>query len=161
MALRDRNTCDTNNTPRSMERGDGLTASMMNKLANAILRLVQGDGKSIGVNYVGGKAVISRLDDQIIPIGSSGGGGDMVYRKATKAELPTLSATNKQWVRGFVTGESGINFGPFLWIGDGWHIVPITYPTLDARARDGDFGIASNKGYMKVNGAWLHITHTE
>ena len=161
MALRDRNTCDTNNTPRSMERGDGLTASMMNKLANSILRLVTGDGKTIAVNYVGGKAVISSAQRQIIPIGGGSiGDGDSVIVASTKAGLSSPSAT-AYFTRGWVTGEAGTNYGPWVWDGTNWRISPITYSTQHANARPGDFAIVSGRGDMKIaSGDWEPISHT-
>lgn len=147
MALSDRNQGPTS-VPTKMAPGDSMTASQMNKIINSVLRLVIGDGKTIGVSYVGGKAVIHSLARQLIPVGRGSGDGGVVV-SATKAGLSSPGATS-YFTRGWVTGELGTNYGPWIWDGTAWALVPVTYTTLSNSARAGDLALVSGKGYVKI-----------
>lgn len=94
-----------------------------------------------------------------------GGSGDSVVVAATKADLIAPGAT-EYFKRGWVTGELGTNYGPWIWNGTGWVLLPVTYTTLSDSAREGDFAIVSNKGYMKVTSGsgddkWVRTTHLD
>ena len=156
-------TSKMNNLPQNISRGDTLSSEFFNRIVNTVLRLIQGDGKTIAVNYMSGKAVVSLAQRRIIPIGSATTDSDSVVVAATKAAL-TSPASTAYFTRGWVTGELGTNYGSWIWNGTAWALLPVTYTTLSDSARPGDLAIVSSKGYMKITAGsgttkWSCITH--